>query len=122
MAALLKLRTRSPEGRGVYVFANPANLENGLVAPGGHLAHDRKRLTVKLSVDDCATWTHSRVLEEGPSGYSALAEAPDATILCLYECGMFERNDRFAYAGAGAVRSGMAHGCRVGIGPRRRER
>ena len=55
------------------VFANPDNLENELIQGDGHLAHDRKRLTVKLSEDECRTWTASRVLEAGPSGYSDLA-------------------------------------------------
>ena len=52
---------------------------------------DRKMLTVRLSEDDCRTWAASRVLEEGPSGYSDLAVLPDGTLLCLYECGIVKR-------------------------------
>lgn len=91
MASLLRLRQPEEQDRGVYIFANPDNLENDLTPPGSTLAHDRKRLTVKLSQDDCATWPLSRVLEEGPSGYSDLAEAPDGSILCIYERGMLSR-------------------------------
>jgi sialidase-1 len=50
--------------------------------------HDRKRLTVKMSIDDCQTWSVSKVLEPGPSGYSDLTETPDGTICCVYEDGM----------------------------------
>lgn len=91
MGSLLRLRQPTAEGRGVYLFANPDNLENELTPPGRNLAHDRKRLTVKMSGDDCTTWPLSRVLEAGPSGYSDLAEASDGSILCIYERGMLER-------------------------------
>jgi sialidase-1 len=91
MASLLRLRQRAEAGESVYLFCNPDNLENELTPAGGNLAHDRKRLTVKMSVDECRTWPYSRVIEPGPSGYSDLAEAPDGAILCLYECGMIER-------------------------------
>lgn len=91
MASILKLAQRSEQGIPYIVFANPDNLENELVKPGGNLAHDRKRLTVKLSPDDCQTWTHARIIEAGPSGYSDLAQAGDGAILCIYEDGMLER-------------------------------
>jgi len=90
MASLL--RASWPEGgqRSRILFANPDNLENELVKPGGSLAHDRKRLTVKMSYDECRTWPVSKVLEPGPSGYSDLAMLPDGTVLCIYECGMLD--------------------------------
>jgi sialidase-1 len=91
MASILKIKAKSPEGMNYILFANPDNLENELVKPGSSLAHDRKRLTVKLSADDCQTWPLSRVLEPGPSAYSDLSETPDGTILCVYENGMGER-------------------------------
>jgi sialidase-1 len=91
MASILKLAQQSEQGTNLILFANPDNLENELVPPRGNLAHDRKRLTVKLSPDDCRTWTHSRVLEAGPSGYSDLAQARNGAILCIYEDGMIDR-------------------------------
>jgi sialidase-1 len=87
MASILRLEHQAT-AQDAILFANPDNLENELIPVGGHLAHDRKRLTVKLSTDDCRTWPISRVLEPGPSGYSDLAETLDGTILCIYECGM----------------------------------
>jgi sialidase-1 len=52
---------------------------------------DRKNLTVRLSDDDCRSWSVSRLLEDGPSGYSDLAVLSDGTLLCLYECGIVRR-------------------------------
>lgn len=86
--SMLRLRKSSEAAAPLILFANPDNLENDLIPPGRSLAHDRKRLTVKMSRDDCQTWPISKVLEEGPSGYSDLAQAPDGTILCIYERGM----------------------------------
>jgi len=82
---------------GELLFANPANLENEMVPPGGNLAHDRKRLTVFLSRDQGQSWCASRVLEAGPAGYSHLAELPDGRIACLYEDDIVERmaDDRY---------------------------
>jgi sialidase-1 len=90
MASLLAIRSDGPEGT-TLIFANPDNLENELVPAGGSLAHDRKRLTVKMSTDEGDTWPISRVLEAGPSGYSDLAQASDGAMLCAYECGMMAR-------------------------------
>ncbi|HUU22529.1 MAG TPA: sialidase family protein [Phycisphaerae bacterium] len=90
MAGLI--RYSGPDGgqRSCILFANPDNLENDLIPPGGHVAHDRKRLTVKLSDDECRTWAISKVIEEGPSGYCDLAVPADGAVLCLYECGLVE--------------------------------
>ena len=97
MGSLLKLREKGSEGKPLLLFANPDNLENNLIPPGGHLAHDRKRLTAKLSSDDGQTWPVSRVLEPGPSGYSDLAQTPDGVITCIHEDQTVERmcDDRF---------------------------
>ena len=82
------------------VFANPDNLEHAMTKPTGVNA-DRKRLSIKLSLDDCSHWAYNRVLEEGPSGYSDLARLPDGRLLCLYECGIVDRmyDDRFLTLG-----------------------
>ena len=90
MASLLRI-SWPEDGEGRILFANPDNLENDLIRPGGALAHDRKRLTVKLSRDDGRSWPVSKVLEAGPSGYSDLAMLADNTILCLYENELVEK-------------------------------
>ena len=97
MASILRLQETGADGRPLIIFANPDNLENELIPCGGHLAHDRKRLTVKLSEDDCRTWPVSRVLETGPSGYSDLAQGSDGTIYCVHEDQIVDRmcDDRY---------------------------
>ncbi len=66
-------------GHGRLVFANPA-------------ATTRSHLTVRLSKNDGASWSASRLLYEGPSAYSSLTKLPDGTIGLLYE-----RGDRSPY-------------------------
>lgn len=97
MASLIRLTQKAPDGRPIILFANPANLENKMIPAGGNLAHDRKRLTVFLSEDDCASWPVSRVLEPGPSGYSDMAQTPDGSIFCIHEDQNIDRmcDDRY---------------------------
>jgi len=84
MASILRLAD------GSVAFANCDVLEHEFTRPEG-VAHDRKRLTVKRSTDDCATWSASRVIEPGPSSYSDLAQNQDGLICCIYEDQMVER-------------------------------
>jgi len=85
--ASLCRHSRQPEdAENIVLFANPDNLEKTMTT----WARDRKNLTVKASFDECRTWSVSRVLEPGPSGYSDLAVLSDKTILCFYECGMID--------------------------------
>jgi sialidase-1 len=58
---------------GVLLFSNPA-------VPKG-----RNHLTVRLSTDGGKTWPHSRLVCEGSSAYSSLAELPSGEIGLLYE-------------------------------------
>ena len=44
-------------------------------------------MTVRVSRDECKTWSPGPVLHSGPSAYSDLCLAPDHTICCLYERG-----------------------------------
>jgi sialidase-1 len=83
MASLIRYDWPAAGRPGRILFANPDNLERTMAK----WACDRKRLTVKLSRDDARTWPVSRVLEDGPSGYSDLGVMPDGTVLCLYEAG-----------------------------------
>ena len=59
------------------LFANPDNLENTLVKPGGNLAHDRKRLTVKMSCDERGRGRSRRCWKRA-SAYSDLQPCPTA--------------------------------------------
>ena len=89
MGSLLRYDWPAADRPGHILFTNPDNLERTMTRGNGRLINppncDRKRLTVKCSADDGRTWPVSKVIEEGPSGYSALARLTDGTILCLYE-------------------------------------
>jgi sialidase-1 len=90
MASMIRYSWPGEGGRSRILFANPDNLE--CTMPGvWSRAYDRKRLTVKMSYDECRTWPVSKVLEEGGSAYSDLAVTADGAILCFYECGYVER-------------------------------
>lgn len=92
MASIARLNGPAPEGKMRLVFSNPHNLDraDGKLVPG--TARDRKNVTIKLSLDDGATWPTSRVLEPGKSGYSDLAVAADNTIYGFYERGSSDGN------------------------------
>ncbi|MBI3921544.1 MAG: exo-alpha-sialidase [Armatimonadetes bacterium] len=86
MASLIRYNWPNGTEPGRVLFANPDNLDNTMAGR----ACARKRLTVKLSYDDCRTWPVSKVLDKGPSGYSDLAVMPNGDVLCLYEGGTIE--------------------------------
>src|SRR5262249_9363839 len=83
MASLARLTARPEHDRDRLVFANPDHFRRG---PGG-VRPARANLTVKLSYDEGRSWPVGRVLDPGPSAYSALAVGPGGRIYCLYESG-----------------------------------
>jgi len=102
MASIIRYSWPAATEPGRILFANPDTLDQEMrrvIDPNvDRKPHcDRKNLTVRLSEDDARSWSHSRVLEPGPAGYSDLAVLPDGTILCLYECDIVERihDDRY---------------------------
>jgi len=74
---------------GGVLFVAPDTMEDE-IARGSTVNCDRKRLSAKLSTNDCASWRTNRVIEEGPSGYSDLAILGDA-MFCIYEQGYITR-------------------------------
>ena len=77
---------KRPDGR--LLFSNPA-------------ATTRTRMRVALSTDDGRTWVASRVIHEGPAGYSSLAVRRDGTIGLLYERGEKRYYERIMFASFG---------------------
>lgn len=61
--------------REAVLFSNPAS------------STERIRMTVRLSRDEGKTWPVSKLIHEGPSGYSSLARLKDGSVGCLYERG-----------------------------------
>ena len=68
------------------VFSNPAS-DTARVA-----------MTVRASTDRGDTWPRAVRLHDGPSAYSSLAELPDGTIGCLYECGDAHPYERIRFS------------------------
>ena len=92
--SLVRCTTEQVQDRNRILFANPASTEG---PDGGH--GGRRRLTVRLTYDECRSWPVSRLVHDGPSAYSDLAVAHDGTINCLYERGDRELPyDRLALA------------------------
>lgn len=78
-------------GDGRLVFSNPSIANPAKI-------NTRQKLVVRLSTDDGKTWKHSRLLEPGLAGYSALASVDDETLLCIYETGSDRYDDAIAFA------------------------
>ncbi len=57
-------------------------------------SRERKRLTLRKSLDGGETWSAGRVIHAGPAAYSDLTLLPDGRIACLFEGG-----DQDAYEG-----------------------
>jgi sialidase-1 len=70
------IKIEKPQGS-LYLFTNPADTLH------------REKMTVRLSNDECKTWSKSRVLYEGLASYSALSliDPESGTIGCIFERG-----------------------------------
>ena len=84
MAALIHLPRPFAANDSTFLFVNPDSQQN---KQGFIWRRARENLTVRISNDDCKTWSKSRVIDPGTSGYSDLAIGQDGTIYCLYERG-----------------------------------
>lgn len=76
---------RLPSEKNSILFSNPASSK-------------REKMTIRLSTDDCTTWSASRLLHDGPAAYSCLTVLPDKTIGCLFECGTKDAYERIEFA------------------------
>jgi sialidase-1 len=74
----------SCQGSMVRCDVDNGELESVILA---HLSDpsERRQLNLRLSRDGCRSWPVTKILTEGPAGYSDLAVARDGSILCLYE-------------------------------------
>lgn len=87
MAGIVRVREAAANQPGLIAFSNPHNLARRDRKEEPGKSRDRVNVSIKLSDDDGDTWSASRTLEPGFSGYSDLAALPDGTILCFYERG-----------------------------------
>ncbi|GAB3024181.1 sialidase family protein [Niabella terrae] len=72
-ASILNLGSKGKSTR--HLFFNPA-------VPEG-----RTHLTLKLSLDDCKSWSNSKLVYAGPGGYSSLSRLKDGQIGLFFEAG-----------------------------------
>lgn len=63
------------KGKNMYLFANPA-------VPSG-----RTHMTIKMSFDECLSWSNSKLIFAGPSAYSCIVRLPDKKMAIFFECG-----------------------------------
>jgi len=84
-ASLLRYTGLGDGGRNRVLFSNPADKQ-------------RIKMTIRLSYDDCSTWTVGKLLYEGPSAYSCLTVLPDKSIGCLYEKGSEHAYETITFA------------------------
>jgi len=78
-ASVIRLTDAKRHDKNRVLFSNPA-------------CKKRERMTVRISTDECKTWSAGKVVHAGPSAYSDLCVRPDMTICCFYE-----RGERSAY-------------------------
>lgn len=72
----------------VVRFTNvPSHAKNRVLFSNPASTSRRERLTIRLSYDECQTWSAGKMLWPGPAAYSDLCVLPDMTICCLYEGG-----------------------------------
>jgi sialidase-1 len=74
-------RVQWPEGDrpGAILFSNPADAER------------RRNLTIRISLDDGATWPRGAQLYAGSAAYSCLIALPGSSAGCMYEADDYER-------------------------------
>ncbi len=78
-ASLRRLRWATEQAPGVLLFSNPADESS------------RRRLTVRASFDDGASWPLAHVLHEGSSAYSCLVALQGGDAGCLFEADSYGR-------------------------------
>lgn len=68
-----------------HLFLNPA-------VPTG-----RDHLTIKVSFDDCKSWSNSKLVYEGPAAYSCMTKLPDGRVGLFIEIGDKSPYDRMVF-------------------------
>jgi sialidase-1 len=76
------LRLPDVAGRPIHVYVAPDSQAKGRKDKSA-----RRRLTLWLSTDDCATWAKARLIDPGRSSYSDLVPLDQNHVGCLYSAG-----------------------------------
>ena len=75
-ASIVRFTDRDSHDKNRVIFGNCASAT-------------RDTFTVRVSYDECRSWSDSKIIYPGPAAYSDLAIASDMTIACLYERGAY---------------------------------
>ncbi len=78
--------------------ASAARVAPGLVLFSNPASTKRMNLTVRVSRDECKTWSAGQVLWPGPSAYSDLCVAAEDSVCCLYERGLTSPYEQIVFA------------------------
>ncbi|MDD2247629.1 MULTISPECIES: sialidase family protein [unclassified Proteiniphilum] len=62
-------------GQQVHLFLNPA------------VPHGRDHLMLKVSLDDCRSWSNGKLVYEGPAAYSCITRLADGRVGLFFEAG-----------------------------------
>jgi len=84
-ASVIRFTDEKRHDRNRVLFSNPADT-------------NRRWMTVRMSYDECRTWTRGKVLHPGPAAYSDLCVLPDMTVCCLYERGVKNAYEKITFA------------------------
>ena len=85
-ASIIRFTDKNQHDKNRILFSNPAS------------RGERINMTVRLSYDECKTWSVSKSLYSGPSAYSDLAVTPDMNICCVYERGERSPYEKITFA------------------------
>lgn len=69
----------------MYLFSNPGN------------PWDRVYMAIKVSLDDCTTWSNEKLIYAGKSAYSCMAVLPNGNIGLLFEGGKTFRHETVTF-------------------------
>ncbi|MBM4085827.1 MAG: exo-alpha-sialidase [Planctomycetes bacterium] len=84
-ASAVRFTDEKTHGKNRVLFSNPASVT-------------RDMMTVRVSYDECRTWSAGKLLWKGPSAYSDLCVLPDLTLAALYERGNQRAYEKITFA------------------------
>jgi len=78
----------NPCDAGLISFKKYGENRNLILYSKNESKEGRKNLILRMSNDEGISWHVSKIIDEGPAGYSDLAVLPDKTLLLVYETGV----------------------------------
>ena len=84
-ASMVRYTDANQHDKNRILFSNPASTS-------------RERMTIRISYDECQSWSSGKVLHAGPAAYSDLCIDSDMNICCLYERGENRASETLSFA------------------------